>query len=84
MATVTKDILEKIMSLVTAAAEAARYDAGMGGRYDDGGASRLDDQVKFFRYGLNAQLPPEWEKYKTTLDPEYNEYIRLQKKFGKL
>lgn len=76
---------DKVIARILAEAQSAETNAGMGGRYDDGGASRLKDQVKFFKYGLICQMPPEWKEHADQItkeeDPEYTEYIRLQKKF---
>jgi hypothetical protein len=76
----------KVIAMVLRDAENRRTDAGYGGRWDDGGASRLQDQVSFFQYGLARTLPPEWEEYRkqadNEADPEYKEYLRLHQKFG--
>lgn len=77
-----KELFDKIIPLVLAAAKSAREDAGFSGLMSDGGASILEAQVKFFQYGLSCQFPPEWEQYRKLLDPEYIEYLRLKRKFG--
>lgn len=82
MSLVHKDLIDKLIPLVLKDAENKKLDAGMGGRWDDGGASRLEDQVKFFQYGMRGQIPPEWKEYEKLLDPEYIEYLRLKRKFG--
>lgn len=42
-------------------------------------------QARFFRYGLNRELPPEWNNYSFELvrleDHEYQVYLRLKKKY---
>ena len=48
---------------------------------DDGGASRLEDQVRFFTLGQQGDIPVEWREYEKYLDPEWAEYERLKKKF---
>jgi hypothetical protein len=77
--------IEAVIALVLADAHDSREAAGMGGRWDDGGASRLEEQVKFFRYGISRCMPPEWEKYarqvENNADPEYKTYLRLKDKF---
>lgn len=73
-----KDLLEKIISLVLKDAEDNKYWG------NDAYGLDLEEQVKFFRYGLSARMPPEWMKYEVKLDPEYAEYIRLSKKFGNI
>lgn len=75
--------IEKIIELVLKDADQRAEDAGFGGRMDDGGASRLRDQVAFYKAGMNNILPNEWLKYEEKLDPEYSEYIRLKNKFEK-
>lgn len=75
--------IQKLINLVLADAKKSREDAGYSGRMDDGGASRLEDQVKFYNYGRNGATPPEWEHYEKQLDPEFQEYQRLKKKFDR-
>jgi hypothetical protein len=75
--------IERLIAVILNAAESARQDAGYGGRWDDGGASRMEDQVKFYRYGQQGVVPPEWKEHEKLLDPEYQEYVRLQGKFGR-
>lgn len=82
MSLTNKDLIDKLIPLVLKDAENKKFDAGMGGRWDDGGAARLEDQVKFFQYGMKGQIPPEWDQYQKLLDPEYIEYLRLKRKFG--
>lgn len=82
MSLVQKDLIDKLIPLVLKDAENKKLDAGMGGRWDDGGASVLENQVKFYQYGLKGQVPPEWKEYEKQLDPEYIEYLRLKRKFG--
>ena len=74
--------IEKIIQIILADANRRREDAGYSGRYDDGGADITEAEVKFYRYGLENKFPHEWEKYKLVLDPEYQEYQRLARKFG--
>jgi len=78
--------IEKVIAAVLAEARKVREDAGYGGRMDDGGASKLEDQVNYYRYGMTRTLPPDWgtfaEQVEREEDPEYAEYLRLQKKFG--
>ena len=77
-----KELFDKIVSLILRDASNRRNDAGYGGRMDDGGASNLEDQAKFFQYGLACKFPPEWEGYKKLLDPDYAQYLILKKRFG--
>jgi len=74
--------IERLMSIILNVAHGKREDAGYSGRWDDGGAGHLEDQVKFYRYGQQGVMPPEWAEYEKLMDPEYQEFIRLQKKFA--
>jgi hypothetical protein len=80
-------LLNKIFDVILREAHDARESAGYSGSYGDGGASRLEEQVKFYKYGMIKALPPEWDKYhdqaRNEADPEYKEYLRLQNKFNK-
>lgn len=80
-------LLNKIFDLIQREAHSARESAGHNGGWDDGGASRLEDQVRFYRYGMEDIIPPEWKRYQNQVekeaDPEYKEYLRLQNKFNK-
>jgi hypothetical protein len=75
--------IDEIIKLVLKSAVKAREDAGYGGRHDDGGARHIEEQVKFFNYGLARQMPPEWQDFANQFDSEYSEYQRLKKKFEK-
>jgi hypothetical protein len=78
---------QKIMTLVLAKAYFDKQSAEMNGRYDTTETRILESQVEYFRYGLEGTLPPAWHKYEKQVsqeaDPEYQEYLRLQKKFNK-
>ena len=76
-----KTDIKKIMDLILKDADKKAEDAGYSGRMDDGGASRLRDQVKFYQLGMNDQIPNDWKKYVKETDPEFSEYIRLKNKF---
>lgn len=73
--------IEKIIKAVLEEVKVRRQTAGLNGEWHDGGASKLEEQVKFYNYGRNGIIPPEWIKYTKELDPEYKEYVRLKKKF---
>lgn len=80
-----RELLNEIMRLALLEADNARVNAGMSGSFHDGGAGSIEIAVKFFKYGLDCKIPPEWEKYKKIVDnnsdPEYNTYLRLKEKF---
>lgn len=73
--------IEALKCAVLQEAEARRDSAGHNGRMDDGGAGWLENQVKFYTYGQNGEIPEEWNKIAQTLDPEYETYQRLKRKF---
>lgn len=82
-----KQLINRVIELVLDDAKSRREEAGFGGRWDDGGARSLEDQVKLYRYGQQNALPPEWKQYaeqaQRQVDPEYAEYVRLKGKFEK-
>jgi hypothetical protein len=71
----------RIIDIILKDAENIRITAGFYGSFDDGGASVLESQVKFYEYGARGIIPPEWKKYENKLDPEYSKYLELKKKF---
>ena len=77
----TKFIIEFILKK----AHQLKEDAGYVGRMDDGGAGRLEDQVKFYQYGVTGEFPSEWIYYRKEFekenDPQYKTYLELKKKF---
>lgn len=75
--------INDLIAVVLRAAHKRREDAGYEGRSSDGGARELEEQVKFYNYGRAGAVPEEWKQYANQLDPEYQEFLRLQQKFGK-
>jgi hypothetical protein len=76
------DYMQKLMDLISMEAKNRRESAGYNGRMDDGGASVLEAQVRFYKLGMEGKFPDEWQEFEKQLDPEYQEYIRLRRKFG--
>lgn len=81
--------IKNMISFIRAEAAKKREAAALDGRHDDGGARELETQVKFFNYGWDAAnqpwsaaLPTEWNEFAIHLDPEYEQYQKLKKKFG--
>lgn len=83
-------IINAIKASVTASASSARYDAGMDGRRDDGGASMMEEKFDYWLDGVKFALSEHsyTEKYKHIVnklskesDPEYKEYLRMKNKF---
>ena len=77
------DEIPKIMDLVLKEANSRENAAAHNGERSDGGATTLRQQVYFYQMGLQGRVPKEWEKYRQQLDPEYQEYLRLKRKFDK-
>lgn len=77
--------IELIMQKVLTEAHNARESAGYGGEWGDRGASVMEAQVQFYRYGQQGVVPPEWQKHaeqaRKEADPEYEQYQRLKSKF---
>ncbi len=76
-----------IVAFLLKKAEAMAYDAGMSGSMGDNGAKTLRDQITCWVAGLRGETPDCWEEYiqeyNRENDPDYAEYQRLMKKFGK-
>lgn len=77
--------IDKIMDKVLENAEKVRMDAAYGGHHHDGGASDMETQVLFYKYGETGVVPPEWETYVKQVnreeDPDYEVYLKLKDKF---
>jgi hypothetical protein len=77
--------IEAVLAFILAKAHGDRESAGMNGSWGDGGAGALETQVKFYRYGMQGIVPPEWSKYVEKVqhqaDPEYETFLRLKEKF---
>jgi hypothetical protein len=74
--------IDKIIELVLQDAVDKELGASQAGGFGDNGASRLREQVAFYNYGRYGIIPQEWGKYTNKLDPEYQKYLELKKKFG--
>jgi hypothetical protein len=84
---INENNIDRIIGKVLLEANNNREAAGYAGDMGDRGASTLEMAVKYFRYGWNKQLPPEWQEYadqaKKESDPEWGEFQRLSAKFRK-
>jgi hypothetical protein len=80
-------LIEKVIGKVLSKAANDREDAGRGGEMGDRGASTAELAVRYFRYGWNKQMPPEWKDYIPAVeheaDPEWAEFQRLSQKFSR-
>lgn len=86
---IDKKLVKYIETTVLQSAKQTREAAGYDGRYDDGGASVKENNLKYWLSGINGQIPDAYsrlvENYKRQQlidnDHEYREYLRLQEKF---
>lgn len=74
--------IEKLKTVVLEEAKERENLAGQSGSHDDGGASLLKMQVKYYELGQRGITPDNWKTFEYKADPEYKEFLRLQKKFG--
>ena len=83
--TYPKPLIGKVLAAVLEDATRRENDAGFGGGFHDGGASRLRDMVNAYVCGMEGIFPVGWETYldqaKKESDPDWVEYRRLKKKF---
>ena len=87
---IKEQIIREITKSVTTSAANVRMDAGYSGRMDDGGASQMEERLKYWLDGVNFSGTGVTSVYASILkrveeesDPEYLEFKRLQEKFGK-
>jgi hypothetical protein len=83
-------LLVAIKESVARSAAEARDDAGYGGRMDDGGASNMEERLKYWLDGIKFASTGNTEVYSSIAkrldketDPEYKDYKRLKEKFEK-
>jgi len=77
----TRSEMEQLIKIVKSAADNAEKNAAYGGQMNDGEASKIRTQAYFYEYGMELIMPKEWEEYEKEMDPEYNKYLELKKKF---
>jgi hypothetical protein len=77
--------MELVFSLIEKDAAERENNAAHGGEHGDRGASRLREEIRFYREGMSGSVPSNWtvyyEKAKAMQDPEWEEYKRLKLKF---
>jgi hypothetical protein len=68
-------------------ADKLEMDAGYSGSMNDFGARALREQIECWLAGQKGEVPALWNEflksYSRETDPEYADYLRLQRKFGK-
>lgn len=75
--------IAKLIEVVQKDAESKYVTAAFNGERNDGGSGRISDQVKYYNYGRDGVIPPEWDhEYGHLLDDEWTEYQRLKDKFN--
>lgn len=84
--------IAQLKRIIASEVKRRRDIAGFNGAHHDGGAGELEMQLRFFEHGIryvnsNCQrMPSEWadmvKQAERETDPEYQEYLRLQRKFG--
>lgn len=74
--------IKQIIEVIKEEAHERKMGAAFNGERSDGGASILENQIRFYLLGQKGEVPPEWKKYEHKIDPEYREYMRLKEKFG--
>ena len=75
--------VDEVIELIFKDAEKMERNANANGDTAYAETQRMKEQISFYNYGRNQVIPPEWKKYADQLDDEYQEYLRLEKKFGK-
>lgn len=79
---------QKIMSWIRAEIDIRRHNAGMSGSWSDGGASELEKKLDVYASAIQGLVPQAWQgivdRYMAETDAEYQEYLRLEKKFGQV
>lgn len=85
MSKMTKELLVQLAAVVRREAKRRGDNAGYGGRMDDGGQRAMEESIAMYEAGFSQEIPKEYQPYVDNIikerDPEYLDYLRLQKKF---
>ena len=73
---------QKLIDLALKDAAAKRENAGYNGSHGDDGAGIIEGHVEAWKAGLEGRTPSSMKKYEQQIDPEWETYQRLQKKFA--
>lgn len=84
-----EDLMKFIVEPVTTNARKVREDAGYAGSWNDGGAAEMLRQLHFFQCGVGGVVPDNYKNIAREfdrlqlekVDPEYQQFLRLQEKF---
>ena len=79
--------IKGFVDFVRKVAAQKRMDAAYGGFHSDHGASELETRLECWVNGIDGAIPKVlqsyYDEFQRDQDPEYKEYLRLQKKFKK-
>lgn len=79
------NITSALIEFILAKAQSNGIDAGYGGGMNDGGQGALEREVEVYVAALSSKYPKAWDEYVKEFnrinDPEYQEFLRLSKKF---
>lgn len=75
-----KGYIDKLIAILEKSAEEADESYRLSGGYGSGGDS-IREQIKFYRHGQAGTIPPDWVRASYLLDPDWEDYERLKKKF---
>lgn len=85
-----QQVVSRIEAAVKTSAHNARENAAYAGSFGDGGASQMEDKLKYWLDGIRFAQTGETESYKSMVeqfkreqDPEYQTWLKLNEKFGK-
>lgn len=83
-------LVRQIEAAVKKSAHSARENAAYAGSFGDGGASQMEDKLRYWLDGIKFAQTGETTTYKSMVDqfkreqdPEYQTWLKLKEKFGK-
>jgi hypothetical protein len=78
--------LAEFIAFANRIAQGKREDAGYAGSWSDNGAREMEENIKTWHAGLEGKIPESlketWKNYQNSIDPEYQKYQELKKRFG--
>ena len=80
--------IEKFLKYLADEAKAEKRNAEFSGSWGDGGCNSTMTSIMIYRAGQKGTIPDAWKKdyieFNKINDPDFAEYVRLNKKFGNL
>lgn len=70
----------EVIKIIQSEIESRRIADGHRGAFTDS-VGNLAMQLRFYEMGVAGDVPHDWKKILDKLDPDYDEYLRLKKKF---